>query len=92
MLPEPVSNEMLNPLQKLLLERELAGKAEGEAKGKAEGETKGKAETLLRFLELRFGSVPAELRNRAQQATLEQLDRWVDRALDVARVEDVFAD
>ena len=84
MLPEPVSNEMLNPLQKLLLERELVGKAEGKAKGKAE--------TLLRVLERRFGSVPADLRNRAQQATLEQLDRWVDRALDVARVEDVFAD
>ena len=75
---------MLNPLQKLLLERELVGKAEGKAKGKAE--------TLLRVLERRFGSVPADLRNRAQQATLEQLDRWVDRALDVARVEDVFAD
>ena len=79
---------MLNPLQKLLLERELVGEAKGKAKGKAEG----KAETLLRVLELRFGSVPAELRHRAQHATVEQLDRWVDRALDVARVEDVFAD
>jgi predicted transposase YdaD len=87
---------MLNPLQKLLLERELAGEAKGEAKGKAEGraegEAKGKAETLLRVLELRFGSVPADLRHRAHHATVEQLDRWVDRALDVARVEDVFAD
>ncbi len=79
-LPEPVSNEMLNPLQNLLLEREQAGKAEGEAKA------------LLRVLELRFGAVPADLRSRAQHATLEQLDRWLDRALDVARVEDVFAD
>ncbi len=95
-LPEPVSNEMLNPLQKLLLERELVGEAKGEAKGKAEGRAEGRAEgeakTLLRVLERRFGSVPADLRHRAHQATVEQLDRWVDRALDVARVEDVFAD
>jgi hypothetical protein len=68
------------------------GRAEGEAKGRAEGEAKGRAEVLLKLLEKKFGSVGPEIRDRVVSATIQDLDRWVERVLSAATLEEVLSD
>jgi predicted transposase YdaD len=66
--------------------------AKGKAEGKAEGRTEGRVAMLLRLLTARFGEQPEALRSRLLAASVEQLDRWAERVLDAASVDDVFAD
>ena len=55
------------------------------------GEEKGEAKTLLRILETRFGTPgPAAITEKILTAGVEQLDRWVDRALRVESMADIF--
>jgi uncharacterized protein DUF4351 len=61
-------------------------RAEGEAKGVG----KGAARTLVRQLTRKFGPVPDAARERIDTATLDQLDIWSDRVLDVATLDEVF--
>lgn len=71
------------------------GKAEGRAEGRAEGEAKGKAEgtagALLHVLERRFGRVPAKYRQAIEKGQLDQLQAWLDRAIDAPTLKAVFA-
>jgi Putative transposase, YhgA-like len=80
--------------QILRAEGEAKGRAEGEAKGraegKAEGEAKGKAEVLLKLLELKFGAMNAATLERVRAAKVEELDRWVERVITAASLDDVF--
>jgi predicted transposase YdaD len=57
----------------------------------AEGRALGKAETLLRQLIRKFGPVAPDLQQRVQQASLAELDTFLDRILDAKSIEDVFA-
>ena len=51
------------------------------------------AKTLLaRLLSKRFGALSEETQMRLQQATLEQLNHWVDRILDAPTLAEVFGD
>lgn len=61
------------------------------AVSRAEGEAKGKREFLLRVLGLRFGPLPEEIEARLAVASLEQLDRWVDRVVTARSIHGVFA-
>jgi hypothetical protein len=64
------------------------GKAEGEAKGKAEGE--GKA--LMMILKRRGMAITDEQERQISACTdLATLERWLDRALSVASVEELLA-
>jgi hypothetical protein len=67
------------------------GIEEGAAEGEARGEARGEAKTLLRFLEQRFGPVPAPIRERVFAAGIEDLDRWVDAMPTAASLDEVFA-
>ena len=71
-------------------------RAEGEAKGLARGEAlgrvQGEARGLLRQLKLKFGEPSLATQARVQGASLEMLDRWVDRVLTATTLEDVFGD
>jgi len=58
------------------------GEALGIAKGSAEGRIEGEIKSLMLLLELKFGTVPDEARERIENATLEQLDRWLERVLE----------
>jgi hypothetical protein len=78
---------IMSTAEKLLKE----GEARGEARGQVRGETLGVARRLLMLLEKRFGPVPAPLVERVQLAELPLLDRWFDRVLDVATLEELFA-
>jgi hypothetical protein len=64
-----------------------------QARGKAEGLAEGKAEGVLRVLEARGVSVTEEQRQRILGCRdLEQLDRWLVRAVTASAAADVFID
>lgn len=59
--------------------------------GEARGELRGVARRLCRLLEKRFGPLPAEIAERVGGAGIVDLDRWFDRVLDAATLDDLFA-
>lgn len=64
---------------------------EGEAKGEAKGRAEGKAESVLRVLAARGVEVPEATARRVLECTdSETLDRWLDRAVTAAHVEELF--
>lgn len=67
------------------------GRAEGEARGRAEGEAKGSAKTLLKLMQLKFGSVPDDVASAITSASLQQLERWTERMLNADSAEQVVA-
>ncbi len=72
------------------------GERRGLRKGTRAGLRKGKREEAERlFLKLytvKSGRTPADVRRRAGEATLEQLETWAASLLMVGRAEDVFDD
>jgi hypothetical protein len=50
-----------------------------------------KAELLLRLLAWRFGAVPGAITRRVTWATGDEVERWAERLLDAASLDDVFA-
>jgi len=60
--------------------------------GKAAGQAEGKADTLLRQLRRRGFEVDGATEQRVRASTkVAELDAWLDRVIDAARLEDVFA-
>ncbi len=67
------------------------GEAKGKAEGKAEGEAKGKAEGVLRVLEARGFSVPADVAERVRACRAPALlDTWLVRAATLPDLDAVF--
>jgi hypothetical protein len=64
------------------------GRLEGEARGKLQGE----ATALVLVLERRFGPLPGELLKRVGEASSEQLETWLGRAVDSATLDTVLAE
>jgi hypothetical protein len=64
----------------------------GKDQGREQGRLEGEAKTLLKLLELRFGRVPEDVAARVRAAPEPQLERWVERVLTAASLDDVFAD
>jgi hypothetical protein len=60
------------------------------AAGFAVGFARGQARALILFLEMRFGEMPASLRQRILSADTNTLDVWVDRAVDARDLESIF--
>ena len=56
-----------------------------------EGRKDAIAESLLQVLEWRFGELPEAVTARVARSSKETLDRWFQRALDAATLDDVFA-
>ncbi len=74
------------------------GFAQGFKQGFKEGFKQGRMETrapaqriFKRIVTTRFGAVPAEVQARVEGASPEDLERWIDRALDASSLDDVFA-
>jgi predicted transposase/invertase (TIGR01784 family) len=74
-----------------LAEGEAKGEARGEARGRAEGEVRGEAKALVRMLQKRFGRIPARYLQVIASATTDELESWIDRALDAPTIKAVFA-
>jgi len=69
------------------------GKAEGKAEGMAKGQAEGRTELLLRLLRKRFGNaVTTKVEDQVRSASLDELDRYGERLLDAATINEVFAD
>ena len=67
------------------------GRAQGRTQGREQGARLGEARMLARQLELRFGPVSAEVRQRLEQADEATLMRWSERVLSARRLEDVLS-
>jgi predicted transposase YdaD len=68
------------------------GKLEGKAEGKLEGRAEGEARALMRILHRRGLAMTDEQQRQILSCTdLATLDRWLDRALSVASVDELFA-
>lgn len=67
-----------------------ASRIEGAAEGHAAGEAKGRAALLLRQLDLRFGPLSPEARERVAAASTERLDQWAERVLTAETLEEVL--
>ena len=50
----------------------------------------GEAAALQRLPTKRFGIIPAEVSSRISTASLEELERWFDLAIEATRFDDVF--
>ena len=75
-------------------EGRLEGRQEGRQEGRLEGRQEGRIElarsTLERLLTRRFGPLPAMALDRIHQATLPQLETWLDRIVDAPSWQAVF--
>ena len=99
LLPQVHDLQELNVmLSDKLEEWALAYEAEGKAKGKAEGKAEGVQEglamgemlSLQKLLSKRFGPIPTEITAKISAATLQDIERWFDRAIDSSQLSDVF--
>ena len=57
---------------------------------KAEGLAEGLANAILRMVARRFGVQPPEFEARIRSASIEELDLWTDRVLDVESATELF--
>ena len=80
----------LKELKMTLTDRFDAWAREYEQKGLEKGIEKGEALMLQRQLARRFGPLSSDVVAQLGTATTEQLERWGDRVLDAASLEDVF--
>jgi predicted transposase YdaD len=68
------------------------GLQRGLQEGMGKGMEKGERRVLTRLLERRFGALPGTARERIEQASLADLERWVDRVLGAATLDEVLAE
>ena len=73
-----------------LAEGREEGRAVGLAEGREEGRITALRRILSRFIERRFGSVPAWAQDRLNAMTAPQLDEALRHILDAPTLEDVF--
>ena len=96
--PQPEINDLLE-IKTMLADRvpqwiregEARGEAKGEARGEARGKIEGEANTLLKQLNLKFGTVPDLVEQQIRSADKEQLDLWVEKILSASSIEEMFS-
>ncbi|MCC6539934.1 MAG: hypothetical protein IT162_20465 [Bryobacterales bacterium] len=69
---------------------EEKGRAEGRSEGRVEGHVEGRVASLRSVLNFRFGPPPAWALEKLNHSTAAELDRWLDRALTVHTLDEVF--
>ena len=78
-------------IEKGLLQGMQRGLMQGRAEGRLEGEQSGEAKALRRLLQKRFGPLSEDVLARLQAASIDELELWLDRALDADSLAGVFA-
>ena len=78
-------------IEKGLLQGMQRGLMQGRAEGRLEGEQSGEAKALRRLLQKRFGPLSEDVLARLQAASIDELELWLDRALDADSLAEVFA-
>ncbi|MFN7932107.1 MAG: hypothetical protein U0R19_02195 [Bryobacteraceae bacterium] len=66
------------------------GMEKGIEKGMAQGRHEGELAMLRRYLETRFGPIPAQLERQLAKASEAQLNRLADRAFTASSLDQVF--
>jgi hypothetical protein len=66
-------------------------KAEGRREGRQEGQQV-LVRALLRQMRAKFPELPAEIERRVETASIDQLERWLEKILAAQRAEDVLSD
>jgi flagellar biosynthesis/type III secretory pathway protein FliH len=66
------------------------GLAQGLERGERRGRHLGQVNLLRRQLDRRFAPLPGWIEERLAQASEAELERWADRVLDSANLDDVF--
>jgi hypothetical protein len=66
--------------------------AEGRKEGIKEGIEEGEKKLLIKQLARKFGELSAEVRERIEAASSEQVDLWGERVLTAQTLEQVFAE
>jgi len=61
------------------------------SQGLSQGLSQGQRLVLLRQLQRRFGPLPTAVLTRIESAGTADLERWLDRVLDAATLDDVLA-
>ena len=75
---------------RLRLEGRRQGLEEGIGQGIEQGEDRALRRTLLRQLRLRFSVKASSVKPMVQSAALSQVQRWLDRMVLAATLDDVF--
>ncbi len=84
-------NVMLaDKLEEWALEHKAEGKAEGVQEGLEKGIAKGEMLSLQKLLSKRFGPIPSDITAKISAATLDDIERWFDRAIDASQLSDIF--
>ena len=107
-LPEELETELWHDIESIEGERKVKyvtsverlaikrgieqGLEQGLARGRMEGRAEGIAVLLSRQLNRRFGPLSAATTDRLAKAAPDQLERWAERVLDAATLDDVFAE
>jgi predicted transposase YdaD len=81
---------MKTTAEQLIEQGEARGEARGKVLGQAIGLVEGQARTLRKLMQRKFGPLPAAVEAAISTASLEQLDRWVDRVLSAETAEDTI--
>ena len=69
----------------------LQGMQQGMQRGLMQGRAEGEAYALRRLLQKRFGPLSEDVLARLQSASIDELELWLDRALDADSLAGVFA-
>ncbi len=85
----PKFNDLVE-IKSMLADRIPQWIREGEQRGEARGETKGEASTLLKLLNLKFGTLPDRIEQQVNSADKRQLDLWVERVLTATTLDEML--
>ena len=67
------------------------GMVQGMQRGLMQGRAEGEAYALRRLLQKRFGPLSEDVLARLQAASIDELELWLDRALDADSLAGVFS-
>jgi hypothetical protein len=81
--------QYVTSIERMAIER---GLQRGLQQGMQQGIGIGESRVIERLLVKRFGPLSEETSQRLRNATVEQLERWTERILDAASLNEVFAD
>lgn len=88
---EELPKAMRAPVMTIAQQLEARGHQQGRLEGQLEGQREGQATLILRLLSQRFGKLPLRVIRRVRGGTLGDLDRWSERLLGAATLEEVFS-
>jgi predicted transposase YdaD len=83
-------DESMRNLANSILEVSIAkGRTEGVAQGRIEGRVEGARAMLRKQMQLKFGSVSAQVDAKVEGASMEQLEMWIERVLTSQSADDI---